>query len=212
MTPLPELVRAERLEFVALLESLRPEEWGVRTLCTAWTVQELAGHLAAAPVARPGDVLAGLVRAGFRLNAASVEQGRAHARRGPVALLAELRAHAESGVRPAGVPAEAALIETVLHAIDVRVPLDRPRPLPPEVFTRVASQALGTRGPLTLVIGGSPRKRVRGVRLVATDQDWSHGDGPEVRGPGEALLRLLMGRPWDGLTGPGAARLTAERV
>ena len=33
------------------------------------------------------------------------------------------------------------------------------------------------------------------VRLVATDVDWSHGSGPEVSGPGEALLLAASGRP-----------------
>jgi hypothetical protein len=36
---------------------------------------------------------------------------------------------------------------------------------------------------------------MRGLRLVATDLDWSHGSGPEVRGPGEALMVALAGRP-----------------
>lgn len=40
--------------------------------------------------------------------------------------------------------------------------------------------------------------RARGVRLVTTDLDWSHGNGPEVRGSGGALLMTMAGR-WDSL-------------
>ena len=49
----------------------------------------------------------------------------------------------------------------------------------------------------------------RGVRLVATDLDWSHGKGPEARGSAEAVLMVLAGRPSVAreLTGPGAAIL-----
>jgi hypothetical protein len=36
---------------------------------------------------------------------------------------------------------------------------------------------------------------MRGVRLVATDANWTAGDGAEVRGPVSALLLLLTGRP-----------------
>jgi hypothetical protein len=36
------------------------------------------------------------------------------------------------------------------------------------------------------------------VRLVTTDLDWSHGNGPEVRGSGGALLMTMAGR-WDSL-------------
>jgi hypothetical protein len=51
--------------------------------------------------------------------------------------------------------------------------------------------------------------QARGVRLVATDLDWSHGNGPEVRGSGEALLMAMAGRPaaLDDLDGPGKAKL-----
>jgi hypothetical protein len=54
------------------------------------------------------------------------------------------------------------------------------------------------------------RRRLRGLRLVATDCDWSAGDGAEVRGPIGALLLLLTGRYGAAapqLDGPGAARL-----
>jgi hypothetical protein len=51
------------------------------------------------------------------------------------------------------------------------------------------------------------RKRFAGLRFVATDVDWSAGEGAEVRGPSGELLLLLTGRPagLDGLDGPGAA-------
>ena len=52
-----------------------------------------------------------------------------------------------------------------------------------------------------------------GLRLVATDLDWSTGDGPEVRGTGEALIMGIAGRrtPLDDLDGPGLDRLRPSR-
>ncbi len=49
----------------------------------------------------------------------------------------------------------------------------------------------------------------RGVRLVASDLDWSWGKGAEARGPAEAILMILAGRRSvaDELTGPGASTL-----
>lgn len=44
------------------------------------------------------------------------------------------------------------------------------------------------------VVGGR-RRNGRGLRLVATDLDWSTGRGPEVRGTAEALLLAVAGRP-----------------
>jgi hypothetical protein len=53
------------------------------------------------------------------------------------------------------------------------------------------------------------KKNAAGIRAVATDLDWQHGDGPEIRGPGEALLLALAGRAdaLDELDGPGLAAL-----
>jgi len=38
------------------------------------------------------------------------------------------------------------------------------------------------------------RKRAKGLRLVARDIGWWSGTGPEVDGPGEAILMALNGR------------------
>lgn len=56
------------------------------------------------------------------------------------------------------------------------------------------------------------RRRIRGLRLTATDLDWSTGDGPTVEGPAEPLLIAIAGRlTTDEPTGPGLATL-AERI
>jgi len=56
------------------------------------------------------------------------------------------------------------------------------------------------------------RSRIRGLRLQATDLDWAFGKGPEVRGPGEALLMAMAGRRQavGELTSPGQPRLAAR--
>jgi hypothetical protein len=38
------------------------------------------------------------------------------------------------------------------------------------------------------------KKRIQGLKLAAIDLDWSHGSGPEVSGPGQALLLVMTGR------------------
>ena len=56
----------------------------------------------------------------------------------------------------------------------------------------------------------SPRRRLTGLRLVATDTSWAVGDGDPVEGPIRALLMVLTGRTAavrDELSGPGASRL-----
>ena len=56
------------------------------------------------------------------------------------------------------------------------------------------------------------KKTVAGLRLEATDVGWSHGDGPVVAGPGEALILAAAGRPvaLADLDGDGVGELAAR--
>lgn len=56
------------------------------------------------------------------------------------------------------------------------------------------------------------KKKFRGVRFVATDVDWSAGEGLPVEGPIDAILLLLTGRRAGlaRLGGPGVELLTAR--
>jgi len=95
-----------------------------------------------------------------------------------------------------------ALVDGMIHQQDIRRVLGIRRTVPAERLQAVldyARYAPAVRGTW----------RARGVRLVATDVDWSHGSGQEVRGPGEALLMAMAGRPraLADLTGPGKPKL-----
>lgn len=78
----------------------------------------------------------------------------------------------------------------VIHHQDMRRPLGADRTIPPERLVAVLDAVL------TSIGGGNigSRARAKGLRLRATDVDWTRGAGPEVYGPGEALLMALAGR------------------
>lgn len=194
MTDLSELIRHERLAFVDLMESLSDDQWAVQSLCTAWTVEAVAAHLAWAPVAGPREMGPTFVRAGFRVNRLIADSAVRWATRGRTAILEQLRGNAESGVKPIGVPAVAALADAVVHGLDVRVPLGLHRDLDPEAFRLIADWTLDSSWPMTIPVGGNPRKRLRGLRLVAGDTDWAWGEGTEVREPASSILLRLLGR------------------
>lgn len=98
-----------------------------------------------------------------------------------------------------------ALLDAVVHNQDIRHPLGLPRAIPEERlvpclnFARVAPP-----------IAAFPR--IRGLRMIATDLDWSAGRGAVVRGKAETLLMAIAGRriPYDDLEGPGAAILRSR--
>lgn len=111
---------------------------------------------------------------------------------------------------PRGLPAAfggmIALVDGLIHQQDIRRPLEMPRAIPAERLLPALRCAL-----IAPVIRGF--WRVRGVRLVATDLDWSAGIGPEVRGSAEALLMAIAGRGsvLGELCGPGQRKL-ADRL
>ena len=98
-----------------------------------------------------------------------------------------------------------ALVDGTIHHQDIRRALDRPRVVPPDRLERILP-----------LVPSNPRlgagRRIRGLGLRATDVEWAHGDGPEVTGPGEALLLAMTGRPaaLADLEGPGLATLAAR--
>jgi len=99
-----------------------------------------------------------------------------------------------------------ALVDGMIHQQDIRRALGITRAIPPQRLSAVLNYAL-----TAPAVRGA--RRARGVHLVATDIDWEHGKGPEVRGPGEALLVAMAARPdaLNDLSGPGNSML-ARRI
>ena len=210
---LPALTRAQRDGFVETLEGLEPDQWEAPSLCTEWRVVDVAAHLAWAPVMGLGSGAAAMVRHGLSMNRMIARSAVGWSERGRDAILSQLRDNARTGATPIGMPPVAALADAVVHGLDVRRPLGLPGQVPPEALAPLADFTLGTPWPLNAVVGGSARRRVAGVRLVATDTDWTHGAGPEVRASAETLLLVLYGRPVPPteLTGDGAS-VVASRL
>lgn len=211
-TTLAELTRTQREGFIDTLEGLTPEQWLAPSLCSQWRVVDVAAHLAWAPVLGAAAGAAAMARHGFSMNRMIARSAIGWSDRGRSAILDQLRDNARTGARPLGMPPVAALTDAVVHGLDVRRPLGLPGEVPTESLAPLADFALGTPWPLNVVVGGSARRRVAGVRLVATDVDWTHGTGPEVRARAEDLLLLLHGRAPrpDDLSGPGAPTLLAH--
>ena len=196
------LARRERQQFADLLDSLSPGQWQAPTLCPGWTVRDVAAHT----VSYLGQTRLGLATAMLsargrvdRLNDAA---HRTHSGLGPD----ELRTMMAAGSDPSGAGAlygcRVALIECLIHQQDIRRPLGLPRTIDAD-----ALRAALTYARISPVIS---TRSTRGLRLVATDVDWSAGRGPEIHGPGEALLLAMTGRVAavaGELTGPGADAL-----
>ena len=100
-----------------------------------------------------------------------------------------------------GFPEEMTMADVAIHTQDVRRPLGLAGS-PSEDTVRTALDFITTHKMGTTLIANRPP--LEGVRLVATDMDWSFGDGAEISGPGESLMMALAARPvLDELSGGG---------
>ncbi|MGK8489459.1 maleylpyruvate isomerase family mycothiol-dependent enzyme [Nocardia asiatica] len=196
--------RAERLGVADFLDDLDDHEWTADSLCPGWNVHDVLAHLTLSNRVTLGTTLAGVVRARGNWNRMTERMARDRARRYPPAeLIAQLREGAGWTRRAPGAGPLDPLVDTMIHGQDIARPLGRQRAVPTEQGVVALEHVL--RSPFY----GS-QKRLRGVRVVATDAEWAAGAGPEeIHGPLSDLLLLATGRAAGlaGVTGTGVERL-----
>ncbi|WP_030441519.1 maleylpyruvate isomerase family mycothiol-dependent enzyme [Actinoplanes subtropicus] len=201
-------IAAMRIDLAGLLGGLDEPEWEKPSLCAGWRVRDVAAHVAMTPLA-PGvrSMLADAVRAGGRFHRFNHDLAVRHASTRAVgALVGELREHADDRRLPVVTNYRNIVLDVLVHGRDIAIPLGRELPVPSGVGVAAATRAWTMGWPFWA------KRRLRGLRLVATDADWTAGDGEEVRGPIDALVLLLTGRTATAvprLTGPGLPRPTA---
>ncbi|MGY1815547.1 maleylpyruvate isomerase family mycothiol-dependent enzyme [Blastococcus sp. SYSU D00820] len=200
-------VAAERSDLCDFLESLDEADWQVRSLCPAWTVHDVLAHLTLSHRQTLLATLVQVVRARGSFDAAEAAWARrlAAAHR-PAELIALLRATADVDHRvPLSGPLDP-LTDVLVHGQDIARPLGWRREVPPERAVPALQHVWGN------AFYGRADRRFAGLRFVATDADWSAGEGPVVRGPAGSLLLVATGRAAGlaELTGPGRNDVAAR--
>lgn len=196
------MVREERAEMADFLESLKPEQWDQASLCRGWRIRDVAAHVISYEEQSRADLAKRLVRARFRPGRINEVGLAEYQHYDPQELVAFLRAHLAPRGATARFGGRVGLVDGIIHHQDMRRPLGMPRRIPAERLLQA----------LPFAVTAPPLRgfwNARGVRLVATDLDWSRGSGPEARGDAEVLLMALAGRPEVArdLDGPGASIL-----
>lgn len=196
MTSLLDLAEDERRDLAAYLRTLSDDDWNAETLCAGWTVKDVVAHVVSYEELGKAGLLKRFVRG--RLVHANEVGVRDFAGYRPADLMDFLERHLRPAGLTAGFGGMIGLVDTTVHHQDIRRALGHPRTVPAERIARILPR-----------VPGNPRlgagKRIKGLRLRATDVNWEHGDGPEVTGTGEALLLTMTGRraALDELSGPG---------
>jgi uncharacterized protein (TIGR03083 family) len=197
-------VSKERLDLADLLETLSPEEWDAPSLCERWRVRDVVAHIVeGAGKLSFGRTITGFVKSGFNLNKMIGNAGIEAGNEPTEDLLRKLREVATSETTPPMTKPIDMLTDAMIHTQDIRRPLNKPRQIP-EDRLRIVLDAMKSQQPFV-----GAKKRIAGLTLTATDIEWSTGEGPEVRGPGEALLMAMVGRTsaLDDLSGDGVATI-----
>lgn len=195
-------IDTERTRLADLFDSLSDEEWEKPSLCTDWRVREVAAHLTLAHTGL-GTALAEIVRARGSFNRMVRDTAIRQARLPTDAYAPMIRAMVGSRAKAPFISDLEPLLDTLVHALDITVPLGRDWPLPPEAAMAAAGRVWKFE-PLF-----HARRRLTGVRLAASDCDWAAGEGEPAEGPMGAILLVLTGRPagLDFLRGPGLSVL-----
>lgn len=196
-------IERERESLADLLDSLTPKQWEVPSLCARWRVRDVAAHVAMTPIPEPSTptLLRELARARGHLWNAAAEIAIAYAQRPTSAIVEELRRQADSRRFPAFSNPENMLLDTLIHGQDVALPLGIQRPMPTE------AALAGFRRTWSMGWPFHAQRRMRGIRLVATDAPLAVGDvdGARIEGLLADLLLLISGR-----TSTALARLEGE--
>lgn len=202
-----ETIDRRRARLADVLTELSPEEWARPSLCEGWTVRDVAGHLTMAAL-RPAQMLGLLLRHPGGTNRLIRDGSIDLARRNPPQRLVEQIRGLIGNHRPIpGLSVRESLIDIVGHTLDIVIPLDREHAIAPVEAAEAADGVVG--------YGGRGKAKVfrqlpmDGLRLVATDHDWSNGTGHDVNAAMTDLFLLLTGRTARvaALEGPGASIL-----
>lgn len=202
-----DLVRAELKDMSNFLHTLTPAEWEHSTLCEGWKVRHIVGHLVGGYSIPVPEVLKKLI-VDYRFNfpkaahEVSTQVGETHS---PAELMADFDKYTQQP-KQIGIaklpPMSEHFIDHLIHLWDIQIPLDKVEPIGEDRLRAALDTIVRARGITGLPPGA---KLARGLKLRATDLDWTWGDGPEVSGPARNLIMALGSRPWglEGLQGEG---------
>jgi uncharacterized protein (TIGR03083 family) len=199
------VIHAERKALAGDLGPLPEVQWSTPSLCTEWTVRDVLAHMTATAKMTPAGFFVKIAGSGFSLGKLQSKDIAADKGASAADTLAGFEAIMTSTGHPPG-PPDTMLGETIVHGEDIRRALGLKHAYPTEAVVQAADFFKRS----NLIIG--TKRRITGLKLRATDTEWSTGDGPEVAGPILDLLIAMTGRKAASseLTGEGAETLAAR--
>jgi uncharacterized protein (TIGR03083 family) len=199
------LIHDQREKVGDALATLTGADWETASLCSGWRVHDVVAHMVETHLMTPPRFAGRFAASGFRFNTFAANGVAMHAAQTPASLLAQFRETAPRTTAPPG-PKVTWLAEAVIHGEDIARPTGRSVAISPVTLAAVADFVHGS----TPLLHG--KQRSAGLRLRATDIDWTAGAGPEVNGPAASLILAMTGREpaLSDLTGDGVETLRSR--
>ncbi len=116
------ILDGERASMADMLASLTEAQWAKPSLCTGWTVRDVAAHLTLGPQTTVSRAVVEIVRARGSFNRMVDRTARRHAARPVDQLVAELRDTVGSRRLAPGQKLADALMDVLVHGQDIAVP------------------------------------------------------------------------------------------
>ena len=185
-------LRANDARFRALAARFSAEEWAQPSLCDGWSNHDVLAHLVVGYGTGAASVTTEMLRRGGSFDRANAEMARGlAATRAPAELLDDFERLTQ---RPRGLgryfPPRLLLGDHVTHELDMLCALGRDPAIPADALVAVLNTQVSVPNPFVPAFRNS-----RGLRLTATDADWTHGErGPLVRGRAADLVSVLGNR------------------
>jgi len=196
----------ERSALADDLATFDDSQWDAQSLCSEWKVRHVVGHLVAGADVKIAPFLVGMIKSGMSFDRCMSREGLTAGAAPPDELLGQFRKTIGTRKTPPGAKPENMLVDLVCHSVDIRRPTGLNRSVPEPTLLKVADTVKRVGFPL------KTKSRIAGLRLSATDSDWSVGDGPSVEGPLSSLILVMAGRkaPLEDLSGEGMQTLRAR--
>jgi uncharacterized protein (TIGR03083 family) len=213
-----ELISPHRRALAEALAGLSAAQWSGVTLCAGWTPAHVLAHLTMPYRISEQDFMQGLQRCGGDFTRFSDEVAEADSRITQADLVGVLASNADTPWAPPGGGLAGALSHDVIHGLDICWPAGVDYHIPDQAMTIVLDSITSPLRPDTESVAAdvhadADRKTLfgfslDGIKVSATDLDWSAGRGAELTGRSRDLLPLLAARrvPLDLFGGAGAAR------
>ena len=159
----------ERTDLATFLSTLSPREWQMPSLCEKWTVKDVVAHMLSYEELSPLGLVKRFAKGKvLRANEVGVAE---FAPLSPTELQDFLSRHLRPQGLTAGFGGMIALVDGTIHHQDIRRALGHPRTVPVDRLERILP-----------LVPGNPRlgagRRIRGLRLTATDVTWKHRRRP----------------------------------